>query len=70
MLCLHLELGLLDYSVRLLGQEDEVPADSTSETDFLLTDLAILLLVLRVLLLKLLLLRWAAILSELLRWVA
>jgi hypothetical protein len=37
MLCLHLELGLLDYSVGLLGQEDEVPADSASGTDSLLT---------------------------------
>ena len=36
MLCLHLELGLLDCSVGLLGQEDEVPADSASGTDFLL----------------------------------
>jgi hypothetical protein len=38
MLCLHLELGLPDYSVGLLRQEDEVPTDSASETDFLLTD--------------------------------
>jgi hypothetical protein len=38
MLYLRLELGLLDCSVGLLGQEDEVPTDSTSETDFLLTD--------------------------------
>jgi hypothetical protein len=38
MLCFHLELVLLDYSVGLLGQEDEVPADSTSGTDLLLTD--------------------------------
>jgi hypothetical protein len=30
MLCLRLELGLLDCSVGLLGQEDEVPADSAS----------------------------------------
>jgi hypothetical protein len=29
---------LLDYSAGLLGQEDEVPADSTSGTDLLLTD--------------------------------
>jgi hypothetical protein len=36
MLCLHLELGLLDCSVGLLGQENEVPADSASGTDFLL----------------------------------
>jgi hypothetical protein len=38
MLCFSLELGLLDYSIRLLGQEDEVPADSASGTDLLLTD--------------------------------
>jgi hypothetical protein len=38
MLCLHLELGLLDCSIGLLGQEDEVHADSASGTDFLLTD--------------------------------
>jgi hypothetical protein len=38
MLCFCLELGLLDCSVGLLGQEDEVPADSTSGTDLLLTD--------------------------------
>jgi hypothetical protein len=38
MLCFHLELVLLDYSVGLLGQEDEVPADSASGTDLLLTD--------------------------------
>jgi hypothetical protein len=37
MLCLRLELGLLDCSVGLLGQEDEVPTDSTYGTDFLLT---------------------------------
>jgi hypothetical protein len=37
MLCLRLELGLLDCSVGLVGQEDEVPADSASGTDFLLT---------------------------------
>jgi hypothetical protein len=35
-LCLLLALGLLDYSGWLLGQEDEVLADSTSGTDFLL----------------------------------
>jgi hypothetical protein len=38
MLCLHLELGLLDCSGWLLGQEYEVPADSASGTDFLLSD--------------------------------
>jgi hypothetical protein len=37
MLCLHLKPELLDCSVGLLGQEDEVPADSASETDSLLT---------------------------------
>jgi hypothetical protein len=37
MLCLCLELGLLDCSVGLLGQEDKVSADSASRTDFLLT---------------------------------
>jgi hypothetical protein len=38
MLCFRLELGLLDCSVGLLGQGGEVPADSASGTDFLLTD--------------------------------
>jgi hypothetical protein len=38
MLCFHLELVLLDCSSWLLGQEDEVPADSASRTDLLLTD--------------------------------
>jgi hypothetical protein len=38
MLCFQPELGLLDYSAGLLGQEDEVPADSASGTDLLLTD--------------------------------
>jgi hypothetical protein len=38
MLDFHLELVLLDCSVGLLGQEDEVPADSASGTDLLLTD--------------------------------
>jgi hypothetical protein len=33
-----LELVLLDCSVGLLGQEDEVPADSASGFDLLLTD--------------------------------
>jgi hypothetical protein len=38
MLCFRLELGLLDCSAGLLGQEDEVPADSASGTGLLLTD--------------------------------
>jgi hypothetical protein len=38
MLCFQPELVLPDYSAGLLGQEDEVPADSASETDLLLTD--------------------------------
>jgi hypothetical protein len=38
MLCFRPELVLLDCSAGLLGQEDEVPADSVSETDLLLTD--------------------------------
>jgi hypothetical protein len=38
MLCFHLELVLLDCSSWLLGREDEVPADSASGTDLLLTD--------------------------------
>ena len=38
MLYFRLELGLLDCSAGLLGQEDEVPADSASGTDLLLTD--------------------------------
>ena len=33
-----LDLVLLDCSVGLLGQEDEVPADSASETDLLLSN--------------------------------
>jgi hypothetical protein len=37
MLCFRPELVLPGYSAGLLGQEDEVPADSASETD-LLTD--------------------------------
>ena len=37
MLCFHPELVLPDCSGWLLGQEDEVPADSASGTD-LLTD--------------------------------
>jgi hypothetical protein len=37
MLCFQPELVLLGCSAGLLGQEDEVPADSASETD-LLTD--------------------------------
>ena len=38
MLYFHPELVLLDCSVGSLGQEDEVPADSASGTDLLLTD--------------------------------
>jgi hypothetical protein len=38
MLCFRLELVPLDYYVGLLGQEDEVPADSASGTGLLLTD--------------------------------
>jgi hypothetical protein len=38
MLCFRLELVLLDCSGWLLGREDEVPADSASRTDLLLTD--------------------------------
>jgi hypothetical protein len=33
----RLELVLLDCSAGLMGQEDEVPADSASGTDLLLT---------------------------------
>jgi hypothetical protein len=36
--CFHLEPVLLDCSNWLLGREDEVPADSASGTDLLLTD--------------------------------
>jgi hypothetical protein len=36
--CFQPELVLPDCFVGLLGQEDEVPADSASETDLLLTD--------------------------------
>jgi hypothetical protein len=38
MLCFQLELVLPDCSAGLLGQEDEVLANSASETDLLLTD--------------------------------
>jgi hypothetical protein len=38
MLCFHPELGLLDCSSWLLGRGGEVPADSASGTDLLLTD--------------------------------
>jgi hypothetical protein len=38
MLCFQPELVLPDCSAGLLGQEDEVPADSASRTDLLLTD--------------------------------
>ena len=36
--CFQPELVLPDCSAGLLGQEDEVPADSASGTDLLLTD--------------------------------
>jgi hypothetical protein len=38
MLCFRLGLGLLDCSIGLLGRGGEVPADSASGTDLLLTD--------------------------------
>jgi hypothetical protein len=38
MLCFHPELVLLDCSAGSRGQEDEVPIDSASRTDLLLTD--------------------------------
>jgi hypothetical protein len=38
MLCFQPELVLPDCSAGLLGQEDEVPADSASGTDLLLTN--------------------------------
>jgi hypothetical protein len=38
MLCFQPELVLPDCSAGLRGQEDEVPADSASETDLLLID--------------------------------
>jgi hypothetical protein len=38
MLCFRPELVLPDCSAGLRGQEDEVSADSASETDLLLTD--------------------------------
>jgi hypothetical protein len=38
MLCFQPELVLPDCSAGLLGQEDEVSADSASKTDLLLTD--------------------------------
>jgi hypothetical protein len=38
MLCFQPELVLPDCSAGLLGQEDEVPADSAFGTDLLLTD--------------------------------
>jgi hypothetical protein len=37
MLCFHLELGLLDCSGWLLGRGGEVPADSASGIDLLMT---------------------------------
>jgi hypothetical protein len=36
--CFQPELVLPDCSAGLLGREDEVPADSASRTDLLLTD--------------------------------
>jgi hypothetical protein len=41
MLCFQPELVLPDCSAGLLGQEDEVSADSVSETDLLLTDCSV-----------------------------
>jgi hypothetical protein len=38
MLCFRLQLGLLDCSRWLLGRGGEVPADSASRTDFILTN--------------------------------
>jgi hypothetical protein len=38
MLCLCLALGLFDCSSWLLGQGGEVPSDSASRTDFLLSN--------------------------------
>jgi hypothetical protein len=38
MLCFHPELVLPDCSGGLLGREDEVPADSASGTELLLTN--------------------------------
>jgi hypothetical protein len=38
MLCFQPELVLPDYSAGLLGQKDEVSADSAFETNLLLTD--------------------------------
>jgi hypothetical protein len=38
MLCFQPELVLPDCSAGLLGQEDEMSADSASETDLLLAD--------------------------------
>ena len=69
--CFQPELVLPDCSADLLGQEDEVSADSASETDLLLTALTVLVLMLRILPLKLLmLLRWTLVLPELLRLIA
>jgi hypothetical protein len=71
MLCFQPELVLPDCSAGLLGQEDEVPADSAFETGLLLTGvLTILILVLRILPLELLMLRWTLVLPELLRLIA
>jgi hypothetical protein len=71
MLCFHLELGMLGCSGWLLGRGGEVPADSASGTDLLLTDCSDDSAAgAGVLPLKLLLLRLALVLSELLRCVA
>jgi hypothetical protein len=67
---LLLALGLLDSSGWLLGQEDEVPADSASGTNFLLSDCSSGTAADAGVLPLELLLRWALVLSELLRWVA
>jgi hypothetical protein len=71
MLCFHPELVLLDCSVELLGQEDEVllilPLELVSSW---LIVLAILMLMLRILPLKLLMLGWTLVLPKLLRLIA
>jgi hypothetical protein len=71
MICFQPKLVSLDCSAGLLGQEDEVPADSASGTDLLLTDCSgDSDTVLRILPLKLLMLRWTLVLPELLRLIA